>query len=465
MIDRLFSFLFILALCLLAFIGGSLILHYKLPPSDFLVEAIDAGEAWVEKWQAMEEEPPVTGKNAEYAIANAKVNWDREKAYNGYTLITMRYSTTAWLLDMEGKVVHRWHMPFRKAWPNPKHVRRPVADARIYMERAHVFPNGDLLAIYEGWGDTPYGYGMVRLDKDSNVMWTYDDRVHHDLYIDRETGNILTLTQRFINRALPGLESLHYPMLADFIVTLSPEGKELESISLAEAFHGSPFELMLYRKPTSPLDWDHFHTNSIAKLEPEMADRFPLFKPGQLLVSIRNMNALAVIDPETKKVVWAYNGLWKAQHAAHFLPNGNILLLDNLGHVATEGKFSRIIEFNPATLQTAWSYGGNGKQRFYTYAYGRTQRLPNGNTLIASPLDSRVFEVTREGNVAWNYKLPEIFLRLAPDMPPYAKDIPPQRRNNPIFMEILSTDPNLLTAIVDATRYPTEKLDFLLSPE
>ena len=34
------------------------------------------------------------------------------------------------------------------------------------------------------------------------------------------------------------------------------------------------------------------------------------------------------------------------------------------------------------------------------------QRLPNGNTLICSGAPGRLFEVTREGRVVWDYRNP-----------------------------------------------------------
>ena len=37
--------------------------------------------------------------------------YNPSKAYNGYTLIWLEMGKDAWLIDMEGHIVHRWRMP------------------------------------------------------------------------------------------------------------------------------------------------------------------------------------------------------------------------------------------------------------------------------------------------------------------------------------------------------------------
>jgi len=58
--------------------------------------------------------------------------------------------------------------------------------------------------------------------------------------------------------------------------------------------------------------------------------------------------------------------------------------------------------FGPAA--PAWSYSEPGT--FYSSFISGAQRLPNGNTLICSGAQGRVFEVTRSGEVVWDYRNP-----------------------------------------------------------
>ncbi len=48
--------------------------------------------------------------------------------------------------------------------------------------------NGDLLAIIEG------AYSLIKLDKDSNILWVFDENTHHDLSVAPD-GRIYVLTR------------------------------------------------------------------------------------------------------------------------------------------------------------------------------------------------------------------------------------------------------------------------------
>jgi len=399
----------LLASLALLIVGGAAIMHFvfKQPVYGPLQEAFVGGKELYREYMSgnlsMEFTEPDDSDNSEMNkkmqryMANAKVTWDKEKSFDGYTLLAVRMRTAVYMLDMDGKVVHRWYMPFRKAFPNPEHVHSWVK-VQMKITNFHLYPNGDMLIIYSALGDTPYGYGMAKIDKDSNLIWTYPQTAHHDLYVAPNNGEIYALIQYFQRKPTPGLEKLYFPVLMDYIVKLSPEGKELWRISIGEAFVGTPYQSeYLIRK-----GWDYFHTNTISRLEPEMAKYFPMFKEGQLLISIRNLNALAVIDPDTKKVVWAARGNWKWQHAACFTKNGTIVMFDNKGLQRVGKKGSRVLELNPKTMETRQIYPTKG-ERFGTRIYGRLHMLPNGNIMIAEGEGLRALEITSGGELVWSY--------------------------------------------------------------
>ena len=85
--------------------------------------------------------------------------WDKEKAYNGYTLFGRRGRT--FLIDMEGRVVHHWRIG-----TNP-----------------HLLDNGHIL---DATRDDPSGFpGFQEVDWDSKVVWEYREQregyaPHHD---------------------------------------------------------------------------------------------------------------------------------------------------------------------------------------------------------------------------------------------------------------------------------------------
>ena len=88
---------------------------------------------------------------------------------------------------------------------------------------------------------------------------------------------------------------------------------------------------------------------------------FPMGRAGDYMVSFRNLNMVAVIDKDTKRIKWALTGNFVRQHDPDILPNGNILLFDNLGGMLKRDRpqgRTRIIEIDSATHQIVWKYEG-----------------------------------------------------------------------------------------------------------
>jgi hypothetical protein len=209
-------------------------------------------------------------------------------------------------------------------------------------------------------------------------------------------GRIYVLTRKY--RVLPRLDPTR-PVVEDFITILDPGGKVLQSVSLLEAFEKSSYAAYLGKIPEYG---DLFHTNTIQVLDGSQAHRSAIFKQGNVLISVRNLDVIGIVDMQTEEVVWALSGQWKAQHEPILLANGNILLLDNQGHRG----MSKVIEIDPFTQQIVWAYYGTPANGFSTETCGSNQRLPNGNTLIVESDSGRAFEVTPGGQIVWEYYNP-----------------------------------------------------------
>jgi hypothetical protein len=397
----------------LSYVLGAAVMYFDLPSSDYLQKGFVGAEAWFERNRQRRGDP---GGAPRFDLTRPTVTIDKpDRTFDGFTLCTTLQGSWALLLDMQGNVVHQWQLPFRQAWPKAPHVRNPIPEEQIHWFRCHLYPNGDLLAIYHAEGDTPYGYGLAKLDRNSKLLWVYSGNVHHDVDVD-EDGKIYTLTHRVVSELPPGLESIRVPYLADYLVVLSPEGRELETIPILEAFRDSPYALTLsliaspsskgrvrQKELTSAWDkGDYLHANSVRVLSRSLAPKFPLFKAGQVLISLRSLDTIAVLDRSTRCVVWAARGLWRSQHAAEFLDNGHLLLFDNLGR--HDG--ARVLEYDPRTQAIPWSYFNENSTAFVAAVRGMSQRLPNGNTLIVDPENGRLFEVSQAKELVWECSFP-----------------------------------------------------------
>lgn len=315
------------------------------------------------------------------------VEHDPAAAYQGLNLYVSGHAAEAFLLDMKGRVLHRWRYPLRRLWPELAAAPRT---ARLeYWRRVYLYPNGDLLGIYEG-------EGIVKLDARSNVLWAYRGGIHHDLFVT-ESGRIWVLDRRgrVIPRIRPG-----QGVLEDLVTLLDPRGRVLKRISLLESLERSSHSHLLQRMPRD--DRDIFHTNTLEVLDGRFAHRHPAFRRGNLLLSILELDALAILDPRQEKIVWALSGGWRRQHQPTFLDNGNLLLFDNLG----ARTLSRVLEIEPLTGEVAWQYGGTPEVDFFSKTLGSCQRLPNGNTLITESENGRAIEVTPAGRIVWEFYNP-----------------------------------------------------------
>jgi hypothetical protein len=295
-------------------------------------------------------------------------------AFGGYTIVVSRGHPGAFLIDMDGRVLHSWREDGPKEWT-----------------RAWAYPDGSILGI------SADPARLAKLDRESNLVWTYggtDLSAHHDFQVQPD-GRIHALMR--LPRCLEWLRES--PLQADMLCVLEPDGEAVrvtDCLSIPEAFRDSDYAHML------SADWfmkggDPFHTNSVEVLDGRV--EHPAFRAGNVLLSIRNMDCLAVIDPEERSVVWVSRGRWQRQHEARVTPAGNVLLFDNR---TFDGR-SRVVEYDVVSDEVVWSYSD---EDFYSLGAGAQQLLPDGNVLVTESQKGRLFEVTPDGRVVWEYMNP-----------------------------------------------------------
>jgi hypothetical protein len=431
----------IFGIVFLSYLLGAAVMFFELPSAEMLQKAFVGARAWSERRAALAE-PPQTQLPG---LLMGKV--DRpDRTFDGFTLCIyakMQTSNTrAFLLDMRGTVVHTWSVPFSRVWSSPPHMNPPPDDALVCFFGCHLCPNGDLLVVFHGLEKFAAGYGLAKLDKNSNVLWRYPAHVHHDVDVG-EDGTIFAVQHARAETMPKGLELIPTPTLVDSLVRLSPEGKLLgPPISILEAFRDSPYAPLLdelkvpnedvrrgmpaWRLRGDTRGLDTLHTNCVHVLTRELAAKFPQFQAGQVLLSLRNLSTIAVLDLEKRSIVWAAKGPWQAQHDAHFLANGHLLVFDNLG----SPRGSRVLEYDPQTQSFPWSYFTENEAPFFSPERGMSQRLPNGNTLIVDSQGHQIREVAANKEVVWSCELDgfiNVGRRFSPESLPFLKGGPRAR--------------------------------------
>lgn len=322
--------------------------------------------------------------STEAPAAVGVVRSDAQRLAPGLNFVVSGHAPEALLVDAAGEVLHTWSRDIRSVWSDWR-----VARPNIYQDfwrRAFPLEDGGILAIYES-------LGLVRLDARSELVWSYDGLAHHDLDVDPE-GRIYVLTRR-VSR-VPDVDP-DRPILEDFVTVLDAGGEELESVSLIECMRNSEFSDLL-----PGLQGDVFHTNTLEWLDGRHAQRSPVFARGNVLVSMRELDLIAIVDLEERAIVWGRRGRWRKQHQPVLLENGHVLVFDNLSRPDR----STLIEIDPLSGEERWSYGDAEGEAFFSQTCGTGQRLPNGNTLITESDNGRALEVTAGGELVWEYRSP-----------------------------------------------------------
>ncbi|NJO34800.1 MAG: hypothetical protein HC869_18465 [Rhodospirillales bacterium] len=204
-------------LAFLAFVSGAAIMHFGVFPMDPLRRAFSGGAAVYEGMTQYNDRTQTDFWADARTTQRGVTRYDPARAENGLTLYSSAHEQSAYLMDMQGKVVHRWHLNFSALWDDSAAVKQPRGDDFIHIEKAEVLPNGDLIALYTAIGDTPWGYGIARLNARSQVIWKYLGHAHHDFAVD-DAGNVHVLSQQVVETDLPASPSCQ-AAIDEFLVT------------------------------------------------------------------------------------------------------------------------------------------------------------------------------------------------------------------------------------------------------
>ncbi len=397
-----FAVVRVLAIVVLAATLGAGALYFDFFPGRFFRDAFVALDAVIEQQKQLGSPVNGTGITMLDAERSGVVRHVEDATADGYTLVSLTSGDTVKLLDMRGRAVHEWRVNYADIWEPSEEITQLVPERFIFIRKARMYPDGRLLLIFSAWATTPYGYGIAMVDRDSRLLWKDCRAIHHSF--DQAADGTIYALHHEVRSGEDG------PYLDDGVLLYGADGELQERFSLFDAFADSRFAEVLEELPDSGADGvgNLLHSNDIEVLDAPRAGSFPFAEQGDLLVSFREIDGIAVVDPGTRRVKWFRKGYWHKQHDPDFLSNGNILLFDNVYVNSGERDIpvSRVLEFDPQTMEIVWQYTDTEGEVFFSAARGSQQRLANGNTLITESGGGRIFEVTRAGEVVWEYFTP-----------------------------------------------------------
>ncbi|HUS91143.1 MAG TPA: aryl-sulfate sulfotransferase [Phycisphaerae bacterium] len=408
------------------------------------------------------------------------LHWDREKAFEGYTLFAAHGQT--FLIDMAGRVVHTW----------------PVGTNPRFLANGH---------LLDASRDDPSGYqGFVEMDWDGKVVWQYTEKrpghmPHHD-WVRIDNPKLKAPTTLYIaNRSVSQEQALaagadpqsgpYRNVSVDAVVEVDMQGKvvwewwfldhTVQTIAPDKTHYAGagktaadwPGRLDL-NAPGRPLKRDWLHCNSLdydprtghvvinsVQGECYVIDHDGTFVAGDVAGSL----ALAAGpkgdflyrfgdparhgqgEPPQIRENWntatsghkQMGGSHDVQWIRPPLPGaGRLLVFNNGQYLFDRTSQSSVLEIDPrrdasgrtrdgyvhppdagyervefhhdthkpprlVSRQVVWSYQSRSNQGFFSHIGSGAQRLPNGNTLVCAMTEGHLFEVTRDGEVVWEY--------------------------------------------------------------
>lgn len=351
--------------------------------------------------------------------------YDPEKCFNGYTLFCPGIgSPLIYLMDMVGEIVHLW---FVKESETSYHAK--------YLGNGHILYASNWLTEVDWTGNVVWHYRPEKAEAElhggvETVAWDPKYRglgAHHD-FQRLENRNTLILASEIVHE--PRISP--HELVDNCFIEVTPKSQQVWVWRSREHFDEFGFsdetKRLIREKPgigasssKKNVFWvpgDYLHTNTVEILpDTPLGKEDNRFRKGNILSSQRNTNTIYIIDRNTSEVVWHWGpGEIIGQHYPNMLPNGNILIYDNGGLAGYPREFrpyTRLVELDPVSEKIVWEYLHGSRasyfgahSKFFSVGWGSVQRLPNGNTLSLDAYRGRLFEITPEGEIVWEYVNP-----------------------------------------------------------
>ncbi|QIE43984.1 arylsulfotransferase family protein [Meridianimarinicoccus aquatilis] len=364
----------VLSLLIIVFGAGVFIAEYKIPPYRSIASGAKTIEHIVSELRAPayfgqfgNRDGGVPAEEAAQARLTLGADADRYDetviavgGLNEYRELCPEFGCIAVEFDRSGAVLRSW--PFRPADilaaditggsllregvpAEPNRVVRPLG--------VQPYDNGDILVSFQSTGAMfPFAGGVARLAPDGSPVWFRFDYSHHwptllpdgralvpDLSIGEGDWEVMVgpngpLERQICTTGRPQIDGVHI---------IAPDGSVERRIDVDAALRASNWAALLV-ETTDPCD--PLHINYVDVLD----DTAPggALAPGNLVLSLRNLSAVIVIDPETDEVTALRRGTFSQQHAVHHLEGSRIIMFDNWGGDAMAGG-SRVLEVDLAT--------------------------------------------------------------------------------------------------------------------
>jgi hypothetical protein len=385
-----------------------------------------------------------------------------DKVYDGYTLFAPKQYTSTYLINNEGRIIHKWSA---SKYPPGQSV--------------YLLGNGHLLRTCMTTGKLSSGGGeggrVEEYDWDDNLIWYLDFSTetymqHHDIKI-LPNGNIIMLViekKTYAECLAAGFDPGKFQpdiaakgmMVPDYIVEIKPTLPSGGTVvwewhtwdHLIQDFDNTKLNYGVPASHPELVDCDGDHRNLPAFWNHmNSIDYNPAL--DQIALSVRGNSEVWIIDHSTTTAEakshaggargkggdllyrWGNpvcygagtvaNQRYFEQHDVEWIKSGypgagNLTCFNN--GIGRSTNYSTVDEFTPAVntdgsysitpgsaflpADFTWTYSGTSTNPMYSENISGAYRLPNGNTIICSGTVGQFLEVTSAKEIVWEYICP-----------------------------------------------------------
>lgn len=412
--------LFVLGIAALSFLYGVATMHFEIFPFRVMKEAKLGLQAWTNMDRRNRHLPKSFERFEAGAAAAPQARPAQPGAGGERVLVTggpyqlmercPTWGCMAWITDRAGKVLHAWEVNLDELWNGLSGVSGDVSHLSLYPVGMALGADGSLAVSFQGRETHPVHIGIMKVDRGGRILWKRFDQSHHWMAMDGG-GNIYTPASTF-RANLKRIAAANVDVVCDTghsavdaIRVLSAQGKPLRELPVLESFGASGYAGLFYAVRDG---CNLTHLNSVDIVSAAVARALPGAAQGDLLVSLRETSTVALLDGSTAAVKYALSGRTAAQHSPKFLPDGTVLVFDNLGGNRELGgtRVARL-DLVRGTAETVFPKGGEGELLpLFSQTAGHIDVSADGTrALVSVTHQGRIIEIdVASGAALWVYE-------------------------------------------------------------
>ena len=310
------------------------------------------------------------------------------------------------LVDLQSfDVLHTWNPDINSFFEKVdkveggewEHLTRDKNDNRFRFFHPVLFEDGSLLFQY----DSP----LIKIDKDSELVWMKSDEVYHHS-IEEDSEGSFWLCVRYFPYKLDSnvVGNKHNTFFDDGIRKISSNGDILFDKSVSEIFIENGMEYLLFSVGGGKFTPDPIHLNDIQPVEKDTK----YWKKGDVFLSLRHQSMVLLYRPETNEIIWKGLGKFSYQHDVDILDDSRISIFDNNSKSSFDGDIvngnNRVVIYDFETRE--YSYYLNESlinEDVRTITEGRSQILPNGDLIIEESNYGRTLYFDTSGSLKFEF--------------------------------------------------------------